>query len=252
MPNAFHNFYLSATKKKNPSFLYIHLPLKHYGLCHPSFIRDNLGKQLEHVFHKEKDLVVTLQATHGALISHQLTSCLSLQQLVGHAGIGKRRLASYIRKEIVPPPTLTPSFTDPAANNGSNSTTSPSTTTSVAQPFNRSSSSSTKVSFRTAESIPDGIRHEDGQVSLLPIFKALPPTINISSSTVTGLNDQGAVDSVARYDLILLLITMANRDSWDDCKRAILRLDPGWFLGRVAIVVTEGWKKLPFCLRCKP
>ncbi|KAG0077075.1 hypothetical protein BGZ90_007747 [Linnemannia elongata] len=32
---------------------------------------------------------------------------------------------------------------------------------------------------------------------------------------------------------------MANRDSWDDCKRAILRLDPGWFLGRVAIVVTE-------------
>ncbi|KAF9154628.1 hypothetical protein BG015_000394 [Linnemannia schmuckeri] len=32
---------------------------------------------------------------------------------------------------------------------------------------------------------------------------------------------------------------MANQDSWDDCKRALLRLDPGWFLGRVAIVVTE-------------
>ncbi|KAK5816186.1 hypothetical protein F5H01DRAFT_343868 [Linnemannia elongata] len=159
--------------------------------------------------------------------------------LVGHAGIGKRRLASYIRKEIVPPPTLTSSSTNPVTYKSSNSITTPSTSANVAQPFNRSSSSSTKVSFRTAESIPDGIRHEDGQVSLLPIFKAFPPTVNNSSSTVTGLNDQGAVDSVTRYDLILLLITMANRDSWDDCKRAILRLDPGWFLGRVAIVVTE-------------
>lgn len=146
----------------------------------------------------------------------------------------------------MPPPTLIPSSTDSVANKGNNSTTSPSTATNIAQPFNRSSSSSTKVSFRTAESIPDGIRHEDGQVSLLPVFKALPPTINNSSSTMTGLNDQGAVDSVARYELILLLITMANRDSWDDCKRAILRLDPGWFLGRVAIVVTEGQDTCPF------
>ncbi|KAG0283395.1 hypothetical protein BGZ96_012236 [Linnemannia gamsii] len=158
-------------------------------------------------------------------------------QLVGHAGIGKRRLASYIRTEITVPP-LTPtssSTTDPSAN-----ATLPSITTNVAQPCSRSSTSNTNVSFRTAETLPGGIGQEDGQNSTLPVLRALPSIDNnINSSAETGVNAQGAVESVARYDLILLLVTMSNQDSWDDCKQALLRLDPGWFLGRCAIVVTE-------------
>jgi hypothetical protein len=130
--------------------------------------------------------------------------------------------------------TLNPSSTtDPEANVASPS--------SVAQPFSRSSTSNTIVSFRTAETLPGGIGQEDDQNSTLPVLRALSSfDTNINNGTVTSVNAQRAVESVARYDLILLLVTMANQDSWDDCKRALLRLDPGWFLGRCAIVITEG------------
>lgn len=35
------------------------------------------------------------------------------------------------------------------------------------------------------------------------------------------------------------MVNMSNRASWDDCKRWLRKLDPGWFLGRCVIVVTR-------------
>ncbi|KAK3833992.1 MAG: hypothetical protein J3R72DRAFT_452725 [Linnemannia gamsii] len=132
--------------------------------------------------------------------------------LVGHAGIGKRRLASFIRSKIAVP----------------------TVTTDDAHSFDRSSTSNTNVMFRTAETLPRVIGQADGQSSLLSVLKGA------DSNATTGAYDQATVvDSVARYDLILFVVDMANQDSWDDCKRSLLRLDPGWFLGRCAIVVTE-------------
>ncbi|KAF9134163.1 hypothetical protein BGW39_007901 [Mortierella sp. 14UC] len=157
-----------------------------------------------------------------------------LEPLVGHAGIGKRRLASFIRSEItVPPKPTTPAPTDTGTSNNT-ATTASAITADTPQPFIRSSTSNTNVRFRTAETLPKVVGLADGQSSTLTVYKG------VDNNTTTGVNDYtSVVDSVTRYDLILFVVSMANQDSWNDCKRALLRLDPGWFLGRCAIVVTE-------------
>jgi len=81
---------------------------------------------------------------------------------------------------------------------------------------------------------------EDGKGSTLPVLKGPSSTANNSNNDVTMNSEKGVVESVAQYDLILLMVNMSNQESWDECKKAFLRLDPGWFLGRCAIVVTEG------------
>ncbi|KAK3828743.1 MAG: centromere protein M (CENP-M)-domain-containing protein [Benniella sp.] len=47
------------------------------------------------------------------------------------------------------------------------------------------------------------------------------------------------MESVARYDLIVFMVNMSNRASWDECRHSLRQLDPGWFLGRCALVVTQ-------------
>jgi hypothetical protein len=155
-------------------------------------------------------------------------------QLVGHAGIGKRRLASYIRSESTAPSKPTPETAESGTGNNI-TTTSTIANTDTTQSFLRSFTSNTNVRFRTAEILPKVMGPMDVQSSTLPVING------VESITTTDVNDQtSVVDSVTRYDLILFVISMANQDSWNDCKQALLRLDPGWFLGRCAIVVTEG------------
>ncbi|KAF9909020.1 hypothetical protein EC991_009203 [Linnemannia zychae] len=161
-----------------------------------------------------------------------------LEPLVGHAGIGKRRLASFIRSEItVPSKSTIPAPADPGtSNNGTAAAAAAAAViaTDAPQSFSRSSKSNTDVRFRTAETLPRVIGLTDGQNSTFPVYKG------VEDITTTDVNDQTSViDSVVRYDLILFVVSMANQDSWNNCKQGLLRLDPGWFLGRCAIVITE-------------
>ncbi|KAI7820053.1 centromere protein M (CENP-M)-domain-containing protein [Gamsiella multidivaricata] len=124
--------------------------------------------------------------------------------LVGHAGIGKRRLASCIRSELAPP----------------------SNSSADAAP-----KSNTDISFRTAETLP---LEKDGHISAtLPLLRRFASEHSVKQATET------VVESVVRYDLILFMVNMTNRISWDECKGSLLQLDPGCFLGRCAIVITR-------------
>ncbi|KAF9942460.1 hypothetical protein BGZ67_001442 [Mortierella alpina] len=133
-------------------------------------------------------------------------------QLVGHAGIGKRRLAACIRSEVTPPPALAEqahSIRNPPSN--------------------------TDIKFRTAETLPIDISNPSNSnasttSSTLPLLR---------TSDQTALVPKTTVEPGTRYDLILLMVNMTNRVSWDECKRSLLCLDAGWFLGRCAIVVTQ-------------
>ncbi|KAF9435816.1 hypothetical protein BGZ76_005470 [Entomortierella beljakovae] len=133
-----------------------------------------------------------------------------LEPLVGHASIGKRRLASCIRTEI--------------------------TSQSGGELLNAEleSKSNTNVSFRTSEDLP-----LDGSGLRAPVLSILRPldvtlSINPPMSTLTG-----SVESVLRYDLILLMVNMSNLVSWETAKRSLLQLDPRWLLGRCALVITR-------------
>ncbi|CAO3571255.1 unnamed protein product [Mortierella alpina] len=129
--------------------------------------------------------------------------------LVGHAGIGKRRLAACIRTEVTPPPAL-----------------------AEQAHLIRSPPSNTDIQFRTAEILPlDLSSPSDPTASVaLPLLRTSDPAGSTSRTTV---------EPGTRYDLILLMVNMTNRVSWDECKRSLLHLDAGWFLGRCAIVVTQ-------------
>ncbi|KAF9965966.1 hypothetical protein BGZ70_003688 [Mortierella alpina] len=132
-----------------------------------------------------------------------------LEPLVGHAGIGKRRLAACIRTEVTPPPALAEQA-DSIRNPPSN----------------------TDIRFRTAETLPLDISSASDSTtsSTLPLLRKSDQASSIPETTV---------EPGTRYDLILLMVNMTNRVSWDECKRSLLHLDAGWFLGRCAIVVTQ-------------
>ncbi|KAG0326933.1 hypothetical protein BGZ99_008697 [Dissophora globulifera] len=160
--------------------------------------------------------------------------------LARHAGIGKRRLASCIRSEIMPHPA-------PAIATGA-------TTSDALGPI---PPSNTDVYFRTAEELPLlilGPGSSQGASTLsLPLLRAfsdevepsnLPSTSTLTPTMASALKknrdeDVAVVDSVARYDLILFLIDMTNRTSWEQTKTSVMQLDPAWFLGHCAFVVTR-------------
>ncbi|GJJ68239.1 hypothetical protein EMPS_00585 [Entomortierella parvispora] len=143
--------------------------------------------------------------------------------LVGNAGIGKRRLASLILSEIHP----------------SNKENKDSTNISGSL-----SSSTNSIQFRTSESLPaacsvfKSFGKDQGDTTTTTALarrdttsKTPGPNTNASESTVAL--------SVNRYDLILLMVSMTDKGSWDRCKQALQKLEPSWFLGRCAIVVTR-------------
>ncbi|KAI8605088.1 hypothetical protein EDD21DRAFT_364469 [Dissophora ornata] len=143
--------------------------------------------------------------------------------LVGHAGIGKRRLASYIRSEITPQIVAS----RPIHNSESIAAVAKGTA---------SKTSNTDVTFRTAETVPLQIPPPNTGIPTLTLFRDFnTESSSKKPSTITGT----VVDSIARYDLILFMVNMTNKASWNECKAALLQLDPGWFLGRCAIVVTR-------------
>ncbi|KAF9105490.1 hypothetical protein BGX27_009586 [Mortierella sp. AM989] len=133
----------------------------------------------------------------------------------GHAGIGKRRLASCIRSEITSQPPASESIPD-------NDTTF----------VNIKSKSNTSVNFRTAETLPLEISgHRASTLSLLR-------PLDVASLDKTS-SARSIVEPITRYDLILFMVNMSSRTSWEETKRSLLQLDPDWFLGRCAIVVTR-------------
>ncbi|KAG0026483.1 hypothetical protein BGZ81_006324 [Podila clonocystis] len=67
-----------------------------------------------------------------------------------------------------------------------------------------------------------------------PAEKPTPAT-----ATAESLASPEVIESSARYDLILFMVSISNRDSWEDCKKYLQQLDPAWFFGRCAIVVTQ-------------
>ncbi|KAF9360414.1 hypothetical protein BGX34_007780 [Mortierella sp. NVP85] len=137
-----------------------------------------------------------------------------LEPLVGHAGIGKRRLASCIRSELAPDLV-----------SGSLLGSSPINT-------HATSKSSTDVNFRTAEVLPLGFAGPTAP-SALPVIRSF------NTEQSPGNTSQAPMESVARYDLIVFMVNMSNRASWDECRHSLRQLDPGWFLGRCALVVTQ-------------
>ncbi|KAI1320174.1 hypothetical protein EDD11_001778 [Mortierella claussenii] len=131
--------------------------------------------------------------------------------LIGHAGIGKRRLASCIRSEITAhEATISKSLVEPEG----------------------VSTIRTNISFRTSELLP--IANEVTNTSPLSLLRSF------NTTDLTGGEGQEVMESVTSYDLILFMVNMSNHASWENCKRSLLRLDSDWFLGRCAIVVTQG------------
>ncbi|KAF8972832.1 hypothetical protein BGZ46_010034 [Entomortierella lignicola] len=136
------------------------------------------------------------------------------QLLIGHAGIGKRRLASYIRSEITSQDPNSDSISD-----------------------KNHTASNTNVNFRTAESLPINEILEPPGASSLSLLRPLDTTTTSASSKSSSTRP--VVESTTRYDLVLFMVDMSNRLSWEGTKRSLLQLDPGWFFGRCAIVVTR-------------
>ncbi|KAG0320606.1 hypothetical protein BG000_003504 [Podila horticola] len=158
--------------------------------------------------------------------------------LASHAGIGKRRLASHIRNGLGLGPVTTT-----APPSSSSDATTPSSPPPRIRP---TTASNTDISFRTAETLP----FEDSPVQIsspsshLPVLRSYAgytPTEKPTPATATAesLAAPEVVESSARYDLILFMVSISNRDSWDDCKKYLQQLDPAWFFGRCAIVVTQ-------------
>ncbi|KAG0054487.1 hypothetical protein BGZ83_011174 [Gryganskiella cystojenkinii] len=90
------------------------------------------------------------------------------------------------------------------------------------------------IQFRTIENLP----------SDSSVLRPFSPETNISHGGKdiipgTAVIGTAAVESVNRYDLILLMVNMTDKGSWDRCQQALLKMDPGWLLGKCAIVVTR-------------
>ncbi|KAF9917460.1 hypothetical protein BX616_000914 [Lobosporangium transversale] len=132
--------------------------------------------------------------------------------LVGHAGIGKRRLASYIRSEV----TSQPLQQEQAI-------------ASELPAIGNLHGINTDVNFRTAESLSFAVSGP-GAAPKMPLIRPF----NNDQQSIPGV-----MESVTRYDLILFMVNMSNHTSWEDCKQSLLQLDPGWFLGHCAIVITR-------------
>ncbi|KAG0355520.1 hypothetical protein BG005_005538 [Podila minutissima] len=161
-----------------------------------------------------------------------------LEPIVGHAGIGKRRLASHIRNGLG----LAPVTTTPPPS------TSPDTITPSSPPprIRPTTASNTDISFRTAETLPfeDSPNQISSPSSRLPVLRSYAgytPADKPTPATATteSLTAPEVVESTARYDLILFMVSISNQDSWEDCKKYLQQLDPAWFFGRCAIVVTQ-------------
>ncbi|KAG0258909.1 hypothetical protein BG011_002995 [Mortierella polycephala] len=105
--------------------------------------------------------------------------------------------------------------------------------TSLAGPI--SPVSNTDIRFRTAETLPLGAT-PGSDISILPLLRHLDTQVADTSSSPSNGH---VVESVMRYDLMLLMVNMTNKKSWEECKRALLCLDPSWFMGRCAVVVTR-------------
>ncbi|KAI9240964.1 MAG: hypothetical protein BYD32DRAFT_407131 [Podila humilis] len=153
--------------------------------------------------------------------------------IVGHAGIGKRRLASHIRSGLGLAPMTT--------------TNLPSETITPSSPPPRirpTTASNTDIMFRTAEILPfEDSPDQASTLSRLPMLRSyagytLPEQPTTATATAASLAPE-IIESAARYDLILFMVSISNRDSWEDCKKYLQQLDPAWFFGRCAIVVTQ-------------
>jgi len=105
--------------------------------------------------------------------------------------------------------------------------------------------SNTDIRFRTAETLPfEDSLDQASPSSHLPVLRSYvgytpPEQPTAATGTIASLAPE-VVESTARYDLILFMVSISNRDSWEDCKKYLQQLDPAWFFGRCAIVVTQG------------
>ncbi|KAF9184403.1 hypothetical protein BGZ50_003723 [Haplosporangium sp. Z 11] len=95
--------------------------------------------------------------------------------------------------------------------------------------------SNTDIHFRTAEALSLGAT-PGSNTSTLPLLQHLDTQ---AAGTSPSSSKGHVVESVMRYDLMLLMVNMTNKESWEECKQALLCLDPNWFLGRCAVVVTK-------------
>ncbi|KAG0340863.1 hypothetical protein BG004_006241 [Podila humilis] len=179
------------------------------------------------------DIVWMTSNSTPSSASSQLPQHQPLRIIVGHAGIGKRQLATHIRNELSPATMVAPSTNNDTTNDVSRNHKELGQATTV---------SNTNVRFRTAETLPSDEKKKKGiveyrstEISRLPVLRTFDDdeddletttttTAKAKAKTLSALMEDSdsttitprSVDSIARYDLIVFMVSLINRDSWED------------------------------------
>ncbi|KAF9969864.1 hypothetical protein BGZ73_007602 [Actinomortierella ambigua] len=98
-----------------------------------------------------------------------------------------------------------------------------------------------KLHFRTAE-VPPLTNNHDLSPGLDSGLSKGTKTMGIFPDPLTVSQNQEEDDEKRgsfRYDIILIIVDMTNKKSWIDCQKSLRHLEPSWFLGHCALVVTK-------------